>query len=163
MKYLDSNPPRLSENEAVACLSSLFGKEGAASDLYSDRDQNFLITLAGGEKAILKVYNADELESSVDFQTKALLHLEQHCRGIELPRIIPTNDGAAFGQVNAAVETSHHVRLISFVEGDLTDDAKRTPALFRSLGTAVANLDLGLRGFFHPAAGVGNGCRYEPS
>ncbi len=152
MKYLDSNPPHLSEDEAVSCLVNLFDKEGTASNLYSDRDQNFLITLNDGEKAILKVYNSDELETSVDFQTKALLHLEQHCRGIELPRIIPTKHGEAFGQVSAAVGTNHHVRLISFVEGDLTDNAKRTPALYRSLGAAVANLDLGLRGFFHPAA-----------
>lgn len=153
MKYLDSNPPRLSENEAVACLSALFGKDGAASDLYSDRDQNFLIRLGGGEKAILKVYNTDELERSVDFQTKALMHLERHCRGVELPRLLPTADGAAYGRLQAGNGTSHLVRLISFVEGRLTDDFERTPALYRSLGAAVANLDLGLRGFFHPAAG----------
>ena len=153
MKYLDSNPPRLSESEAVACLAGLFGREGTASDLYSDRDQNFRITLSGGEKAILKVYNSGEAEHSVDFQTKALLHLERNCRGVELPRIIPTTDGAAYGRLTSRDGEDHLVRLISFVEGKLTDDFEHTPALYRSLGAAVANLDLGLRGFFHPAAG----------
>jgi 4-aminobutyrate aminotransferase-like enzyme/Ser/Thr protein kinase RdoA (MazF antagonist) len=153
MKYLDSNPPHLSENEAAACLSDLFGKTGTASDLYSDRDQNFRITLSSGEKAVLKVYNTSELERSVDFQCKALLHLERNCRGVDLPRIIPTIDGASHGRLTAADGNSHLVRLISFVEGNLTDDFARTPALYRSLGAAVANLDLGLRGFFHPAAG----------
>ena len=79
-KYLDSNPPRLSEAEAVAGLTEIFGRNGTASDIY--RDQNFLIRLADGEKAILKVYNADELEASVDFQTRALSHLENRCRGV---------------------------------------------------------------------------------
>ncbi|MDX1781010.1 MAG: aminotransferase class III-fold pyridoxal phosphate-dependent enzyme [Thalassovita sp.] len=153
MKYLDSNPPRLSQDDAAACLSTLFGKQGTARDLYSDRDQNFLVTLAEGEKAILKVYNSGEAESSVDFQTKALLHLEGHCRGVELPRIIPTTEGAAYGRLSAPDGQNHLVRLISFVDGKLTDDFDRTPALFRSMGGAVANLDLGLRGFFHPAAG----------
>ncbi|WP_323785462.1 aminotransferase class III-fold pyridoxal phosphate-dependent enzyme [Thalassovita sp.] len=154
MKYLDSNPPRISQGDAIACLSNLFGKTGDAQDLYSDRDQNFLVTLEGGEKAILKVYNSGEAEQSVDFQTKALLHLEQHCRGVELPRIIPTTEGAAYGRLTAADGAQHLVRLISFVEGKLTDDFERTPALYRSLGAAVANLDLGLRGFYHPAAGA---------
>ncbi|MBD3678887.1 MAG: hypothetical protein HUJ27_10880 [Rhodobacteraceae bacterium] len=50
MKYLDSNPPRLSQSEDIACLDTLFGKTGTARDLYSDRDQNFLIGLEDESK-----------------------------------------------------------------------------------------------------------------
>jgi len=153
-KYLDSNPPRLSEAEAVAGLAEIFGRNGTASDIYSDRDQNFLIRLADGEKAILKVYNADELEASVDFQTRALSHLENHCRGVDLPQLITTAEGSAFGRATANDGTRHFLRLISFVDGELMDSVPRTPRLYRSLGGAVARLDLGLRGFFHPAGGT---------
>ena len=55
-----------------------------ATPLVSERDRNFLIT-NNEEKSILKISNAKEERGVLEFQTEALLHLEQTTK-LNLPK-----------------------------------------------------------------------------
>ena len=44
---LESTPPRFTTGEAAAIAAELFGLEGVATDLGSERDQTFLVVGPG--------------------------------------------------------------------------------------------------------------------
>ncbi len=152
MKYLDSNPPKLTAEEAAACLLRHFGIEGDLTPLYSDRDQNHRVDGTDGRRFIFKICNAEEAPAAIALQTAALDHLSSRNLDLALPEVVRTTGGEAWARLESAAGQEHMIRLVSFVEGDLLETAPPTPALRRSLGGAVARLDLGLRGFFHAAA-----------
>ena len=64
-------PPAFSEKEIIEILHTQFGVYGTATDLYSDRDQNFLIKESDGKKSILKISNPAEEKSILDMQHEA--------------------------------------------------------------------------------------------
>ena len=59
-------------------------QKAIATPLVSERDRNFLIT-NNEEKSILKISNAKEERGVLEFQTEALLHLEQTTK-LNLPK-----------------------------------------------------------------------------
>jgi 4-aminobutyrate aminotransferase-like enzyme/Ser/Thr protein kinase RdoA (MazF antagonist) len=115
----------------------LFGVDGAATPLPSERDQNFRI----GEGHILKIANAAESRAFLEAQHSALDHLRGADTGLAWPRTsgIAEADG-------------HLVRLLTWIPGTPLAQAPRGPGLLASLGRAVARVDLALASFDHVAA-----------
>ena len=60
---------------AARLARELYGREGPARALPSERDQNFLIETADGERIVLKIANAGEDAAMLDAQQRALAHL----------------------------------------------------------------------------------------
>ena len=54
------NPPNFSIQDIVKYLLIKFDLSGKATNLYSDRDQNFLIQSESNQKFILKISNPAE-------------------------------------------------------------------------------------------------------
>jgi len=50
--------PAFTDDGARAIGQRYYGLDAAASPLPSERDQNFLLTTAGGERHVLKISNA---------------------------------------------------------------------------------------------------------
>ena len=73
---LTTDRPALSGTQAAELLREHFGLTGELEPLDSERDQNFLLRSASGEKYVLKIANSAETEPVTDFQTAALLHLD---------------------------------------------------------------------------------------
>ena len=93
-------PPNLTLNSAGKIARDLYGLEATASSLPSERDQNFLLETASGEKFVLKLANATEERSMLEAQNAAMAHLAKH---IDLcPRVIPTKNGDDIASVNLA-------------------------------------------------------------
>ena len=59
-------------------------KNSIATPLVSERDRNFLV-INNEEKSILKISNHKEERGVLEFQTEALLHLEQ-ATNLNLPK-----------------------------------------------------------------------------
>jgi len=121
--------------------NQVFGVQGTATDLGSERDATFLIDDGRGG-AIVKISNPGEDGAVLDLEAAAI----EHVRRIdpELPVARPLAGRATF--------EGHHVRLFERLRGrtggpTLSDDAVRTFA------ETHARLNLALRSFFHPAAG----------
>jgi 4-aminobutyrate aminotransferase-like enzyme/Ser/Thr protein kinase RdoA (MazF antagonist) len=145
--------PRLGEREAAAVAAELYGLSGAARPLPSERDQNFLLATAAGERFILKVARAGERREELELQDEALDWVARRDPAIAIPRVRPALDGSAITEVRAADGTGHLVRLFTYVPGTLLADARpQPPELLRSLGRLLGSLDRALQGFSHPAA-----------
>ncbi len=152
IKFIKRNPPAFSEERVRQIAAEVFGLEGALKSLVSERDQNFRITTAGGERYVLKISNRDEDPGVADLQVQALLHIEQTDPALKVPYIKHTLSGQPYSWIKAADGTRHIMRTVSWIEGNDLGDQVMTPTLLRSAGGAVARLARALRGFHHPAA-----------
>src|SRR6187551_3654439 len=112
LNVLETTPPRFTSEEVAAIAAELFGLEGAARDLGSERDQTFLV----GE-GILKISNTGEDPTVLDLEAKALAHIERVDPELPIAR-----------QRDSGTRGGHLVRLFERMPGrsgarDLDDDA----------------------------------------
>ncbi|MEX0807425.1 MAG: aminotransferase class III-fold pyridoxal phosphate-dependent enzyme [Dongiaceae bacterium] len=152
VKFLDRNPPAFPEDLVRRVAAGSFGLEGEFKPLVSERDQNFRVTTARGERFVFKIANVDEDPGVVDLQLRGLLHIEQTDPGFPVPRVVRTKDGEPFGWADLGRGTRHIVRTVTWIEGTELGEMPPTPTLLRNAGGAVARLARALRGYHHPAA-----------
>jgi 4-aminobutyrate aminotransferase-like enzyme/Ser/Thr protein kinase RdoA (MazF antagonist) len=142
---LEAPPPRFSPAEVTTIAAALFGLEGTATDLGSERDQTFLVD-DGAAGGVLKISNLGEDPAVLELETEALLHIRRVDPKLPVPEprlsraddYWPTWDGE---------DGPHFVRLFERMTGQAGE-----PDLF-AYGATHGRLNLALRGFFHPAAG----------
>src|SRR5438094_96461 len=147
---LEAPPPRFSADEVATIAAALFGLEGRATDLGSERDQTFLID-DGGAGGVLKISNLGEEAAVLELETEAILHVARvdpelpvaHPRLALSDEYWPRYDGP---------DGPHYVRLFERLHGRSGGPELDDRALF-AYGATHARLNLALRGFFHPAAG----------
>lgn len=152
MKFLDRNNPRFTADEIKQVAKELYGLEGSFKELYSERDQNIRFDPREGRPVVLKIANADELPGVLDFQTKAMRHIERVDPTLPIPRVIETLAGEAFTAVTHPNGTQHFVRAISYLSGEPIDNVGASSSLRANIGRMMARTDLALRSFFHPHA-----------
>jgi 4-aminobutyrate aminotransferase-like enzyme/Ser/Thr protein kinase RdoA (MazF antagonist) len=136
LNVLETTPPRFTPEEVAAIAAELFGLQGEARDLGSERDQTFMV----GD-GILKISNTGEDPAILDLEAKALLHIERVDSELPIARLQASGE-----------HKGHFVRLLERMPGrsgarDLDDDA------VSDFAATNARLTLALGGFFHPAAG----------
>lgn len=140
--------PRFSPDDAARIARDLFGTEGTATALPSERDQNFLIGRGHGDGLVLKIANALEDPVMLAAQQSALDHLSGS--GVRTPRVIRTLDGGTLVRVrNGGAE--HDAWAITILPGMPLSAATRGPRLLNDLGRATARLGDALASFDHPA------------
>ncbi|MDX1557250.1 MAG: hypothetical protein R3212_14580, partial [Xanthomonadales bacterium] len=69
--------PHFSSDRIAEMARALFGISGDLRPLGGERDQNTRITDSQGRQFVVKVSGAAEDPATVDFQVKALLHVER--------------------------------------------------------------------------------------
>ena len=69
------NAPRLSREEALALVTTYYGIEGDGKPLPSERDQNYLLQTATGERFVLKIANSSDDRALLEAQNAALFPL----------------------------------------------------------------------------------------
>lgn len=142
--------PALTAAEAVELARRLYGIDAEARPLPSERDQNFVLHTAAGDRFVLKIANALEPKDLLSAQNAALGYVGH--RSALCPRPVPALDGSLLTEVTTASGSRHGVRVLTWIDGKpLGDRADRPPALLERLGAAVAELDRALDGFDHPA------------
>ena len=149
-------PPTFSPAEAAALARELFGVDGVATPLDSERDQAFL--LDGDRPAILKVSNVAEETTRLDMEALAAQRVAQQDPGIPvaLPWLVPGRDPAdgpaAYRATVAGPADTHHARLYDRLPGRTRPGATLGDDAIRDWGTMAARVGRALRGFWHPAA-----------
>ncbi len=152
IKYLDRNPPAFAEDAVRRFARDLFGLDGDFEPLVSERDQNFRLRAEDGDAFVLKIANAEEDPGVIDFQTRALMHVERQDPGMPVPRVVRAVNGAVTRTVSGPGGTRHVVHVLTYLPGIVGEEAPQCPRLWRTMGALMARLDLALRGFFHPSA-----------
>jgi 4-aminobutyrate aminotransferase-like enzyme/Ser/Thr protein kinase RdoA (MazF antagonist) len=143
MSVLETQPPRFAPEEVARIAADVFGVEGTARDLGSERDATFLID-GEGAGAILKISNLGEDARVLDLEQAAIEHALRVDPELPIARL---QGRGAF----AGPDGLHHVRLFERMPGrnagpGLDDDAVAEFAQMH------ARLNLALRSFFHAAA-----------
>ena len=130
-----------------------YGIDGDYHSVRSERDQNFVIKVAGGDDCVIKISNPDERIESIEFQIAALCHIDQQNPHLPVPRVIRNLDGENYFRARLGSD-EYIVHMLQYLPGrPLADSgAASSTVARRRLGQLVADLDLSLRGFFHPAA-----------
>jgi 4-aminobutyrate aminotransferase-like enzyme/Ser/Thr protein kinase RdoA (MazF antagonist) len=142
--------PRLTSAEAEGLASRLYGIHGDARPLPSERDQNFALDTASGDRFVLKIANALEPRDLLEAQNAAMTWIAQ--RSILCPRPVPALDGALLTEFTTTSGARHFVRLLTWLDGiPLGDVSERSAGLLQGVGERVAELDQALDGFDHPA------------
>lgn len=137
--------PKFDAEFAAAIAEEHFGIRAVASQLPSERDQNFLLTDSSSEKFVLKIANAREVREFVEAQNAVLLHLEKRVSFCQ--RLVPSLSGE-----ETVVASDHLVRLVSYLAGvPLARIQPQTPELLLDLGRKLGELDRALADFDHPA------------
>jgi len=142
--------PCLTTDDATALARRLYGIHAAAALLPGERDQNFLLTTATGDRFVLKIANALEDRAWLEAQNLAMKHLSQHVP--VCPQVLPTKTGALIAQIQSPGGANHFARLLSYLPGIPLGKVKRhSAALLRDLGRCIGQLDRALLDFDHPA------------
>ena len=123
-----------------------FGIRAVARQLPSERDQNFLLTAAPGEKFVLKIANAGEDSEFIDAQNAILKHLAKRVSFCQ--RLVPGLSGEETVTVR-----NYLVRMVHFLPGvPLAEIKPQTEELLRDLGRKLGELDRAMADFDNPAA-----------
>lgn len=146
--------PRFSERDAEEIARTLYGVEAHARALPSDRDQNFRLDVASGDRYVLKVAGAAEERAVLELQGAMLDRLADRGRPGAFPRVHAAPSGASLPVVEGREGACHVVRLVSYLPGvPLAHVRPHAPDLLRSLGVFLGEMDRVLEDFSHPAAG----------
>jgi len=142
--------PALTPADAADLARRLYGIDAGASPLPSERDQNFLLRAADGNRFVLKIANATDDRALLDAQNAALAFVGR--RTTLCPRSVPALDGALMTQMTATSGARHFVRVLTWIEGEPLGTIQRRPTeLLEQVGEGVGELDAALAGFDHPA------------
>ena len=145
--------PALDRSDAAEVLRGRYGVSGELRELPSERDRNFLVATASGERFVLKLAHADESAAILELQHRALQRLAERAPELEMPRVIRSSTGNEIEPIRARDGTAHLARLLSWIPGrEWAEVSPHTPELRRSLGRALGAFDRALEGFSHPAA-----------
>jgi 4-aminobutyrate aminotransferase-like enzyme/Ser/Thr protein kinase RdoA (MazF antagonist) len=132
--------PHFSLGRVVQLAKELYDIEATASELPSERDQNFLLTASNGERFVLKVANPGVWRQVLACQNEVMSRLAREC--IPCPRPLPTLHGELLSEVADEEGEPHFVRLVTFLPGTPFAQAKpHTPALLRRIGSLFGSID----------------------
>jgi Ser/Thr protein kinase RdoA (MazF antagonist) len=142
--------PRLSQGDVEALAREAWQLDGRATELPSDRDQNFLITDEIGRQLVLKIANSRERREVLEGQQALLQHLSTR---LDLsPRVIAAANGETIVEVTAPDGLRHLAWAISWLDGwPMAKAVRQTPAMLEEVGARAAALREALNGFDHPA------------
>jgi Ser/Thr protein kinase RdoA (MazF antagonist) len=144
--------PSIDVDQAAALLRREWGLTGVLRPLPSERDRNFAVTVAGVDRFVLKVANANEEAALLDFQHAAMRRLAAAGVPCHLP--VPTRRGAEV--VDAGLPGCPSLaRLVTWLAGRplaTIPPAARSDALLLDLGRVLGRTAAALDGLDHPAA-----------
>ncbi len=145
--------PAFAEHRIITLLREQFGLAcESVRSLPSERDQNTLV-LAAGRPLVLKISNAQEDPAVLAMELAAMQHLSRTTPDLPIPQVIATTGGRPLSTLVDGAGRSHLVRVITVVPGQHAEGLPMSVAFAGSLGQLCARTQVGLQGFFHPAAG----------
>jgi 4-aminobutyrate aminotransferase-like enzyme/Ser/Thr protein kinase RdoA (MazF antagonist) len=152
--FWGETPPAtpVSPEEAVTLAREVFGVVGTAAPLGSNQETNLRIDGADGHRYVLKIANPAFGHEVLDLQNKAMQHVARARTGLRAPVPVAALDGSDLVRVPIR-GSHHHVRLLTFVDGEmLSDAAYLSDGVLGQFGALAARLSRELASFEHPAA-----------
>lgn len=141
----------VSLEEAAEVFAREYGRAGVAERLIGERDQNFALRAAKGERFMMKLIHPGEDPSVTNFQTEVLLRIERADPGLPVQRVIRTLDGLAEKPVRLGDGSTRMMRVVTFMPGRIQRGLPPSAKRAHELGHLLARIQLALEGFEHPS------------
>ena len=139
------SPPAFTKSEIADIARKHYRITGDIDELFSDRDQNFIVTNSK-DSYIIKIYNQMENRPTIDLQEDIVNHILKVEPAMKLPKQIgPTITLQKNNQ-------SFIIRLLEYLEGKFLSDIKLSSNDYIKVGMFLGRLSKGLNGYNHPAA-----------
>ena len=151
MKFLKIIAPRFSLEEVAELATRHFGLRGEIDLLYSERDQNFRLREDSGDTWTLKIASIEEDPAIIDCQIETMRHIQAVDPSLPVPRVRPSVDGAPTVTISGKGGAVHVFYALSYLPGQLLDEAPVTALALAAQGAMVARLGRAMRGLYHPA------------
>ncbi len=146
------DPPALSSETLTSVVSEFFGIRGSLTPMRGERDQNVLVTTTDATEFVLKVASPSEDPETIEFQCRALVHIESTDPTLPVPRLVRTREGGLVARVELA-DAEMLVRVLTYLPGDTFDEAGSLSLTgLRGVGAFQGRLARALAEFAHPAA-----------
>ena len=126
---LTASPPTFDVAAAQRIAADVFGVVGRASELRSERDQNFRI----GDGWVLKLSNAGEAADVLAMENAGMAHVVAVDPGLPVPALRSTEDGETIALVDG-----HLARMVELMPGELVAAADLADAQLRDFGRTSA-------------------------
>lgn len=144
-------PPSLDPIELARIASTYFGIDGELTELRGEGEQNAVISSPQGS-FVLKVAEAGDDVSTLDFQCGALQHIARHDPALPVPRVVPSLSGTTVVVADLG-SGPLAVRMLTYLPGRTFDDLDIvSPAGLRAVGALQGRVADVLATFEHPAA-----------
>jgi len=142
--------PRFGLRTAERVAREHFGTDGRATELTSERDQNFCIERPDGTRFVLKIANASEDRPLLEAQQSALALVAS--RVDITPRVMLAASGESLVRITGADGKEHIAWAVSWLVGrPFALAPHRSPALYEDLGRRIGALSAALADFDTPA------------
>jgi hydroxylysine kinase len=145
-------PPGSIENSVLQCLAESYRISGSLERL-SGENLNYLLSTGKGARYVVKIVDDEIPPEVVEMEFKAVDYAISAGFPLQLPRIIQN--------INRNIETGIHIHinslnrllLLSFIDGDqLALMSDISDIMLENLGFSMAQYNLAMQGFDHPAA-----------
>lgn len=131
-------------------LLQQYGVSGSLARLPGE-NLNYL-AVCGDDKYVLKIAPQQRNNDEVDLEHQAAEHIAASALSVRVPRTVTTRDGRVVAELAIDSETILRARLLRFVPGrPWCEVDQHSDELLDHLGCTLAELDLELSGFRHPA------------
>lgn len=144
-----TDSPAIDASTAAAIAETHYGTTGVVEELGGERDQNFRIDTPDGDSYVLKIAEEQD-EDVIEFQTKAIQHIERVDPELPVVDLVPTTSGERWTTTDDG--TRRPVRLFEFIPSVERPLSELDHESLVHYGTTVARVAQALRGFFHSAA-----------
>ncbi|MGE0552872.1 MAG: aminotransferase class III-fold pyridoxal phosphate-dependent enzyme [Gemmatimonadales bacterium] len=144
--------PMVDPDTASQLAARHFGIVGSATELESERDRNFLIRSADGDRMVLKVSGREERLELLRTQHEALARIRARDPSLGIPEPRRADGGGTIVSDTIAGQT-HLVSALGWIDGrPLARARPRTERQLRSLGQLLGQVAAALSGWDPPAA-----------
>lgn len=135
--------PNVTEVDATAIASDLYGVDVVATELGSNQDRNFVLEAADGSRTVLRIDHPIFEDSAREAQHLALDAYRE--AGVSVPAVLPGTDGEHVQRWG-----EYAVRRSEFVSGEaLVDCGYLAPGVIREFGALAAASVNALAGLSH--------------
>ena len=140
------------ENSVLECLAENHGISGSLERL-SGENLNYFLSTPEGEHYVVKIVDDHIPSEVVKMEFEALEYANSAGFPLQLPRIIENIHGKKETGIKIHINSLNTLLLMSYIDGNqLEEMSDISDILLKNIGISLAQYNLAMLGFDHPAA-----------
>jgi len=140
------------ENSILKCLAENHGISGSLERL-SGENLNYLLSTPEGEHYVVKIVDDHIPTEVVKMEFEALEYVISGGFPLQLPRIIENTNGKIETGIKIHTNSLNRLLLMTYIDGEqLENISDISDILLKNVGISLAQYNLAMLGFNHPAA-----------